>query len=166
MKGGREHRVPLSAPALALLKDIAISRNGFVFRALARSVYAKTMAMALRRQTRDMTVHGFRSTFATGRPSTPAFHARWRRWRSRTRPERGRGGLPARRPVREAPQADGRLGRVLRQGRDGRWQGGRARSCANTAGSNPPRGVAGFAARRRTSHRRPACPTSAPVRQI
>src|SRR5262249_10037169 len=39
-------------------------------------------------------------------------------------PRRGRGGLPARRLVRQAPQANGCLGRVLRQGRNGRGQGG------------------------------------------
>src|SRR5262249_442452 len=52
-------------------------------------------------------------------------------------PRRGGGGLPARRFVRQAPQADGRLGRVLRQGRNGRGEGARARSCANTAIASP-----------------------------
>src|SRR5262249_49020534 len=57
---------------------------------------------------------------------------------ARTRnPRRGGGGLPARRFVRQTPQADGRLGRALRQGRNGRGQGGCARSCANTAIASP-----------------------------
>jgi integrase len=66
MKGGREHKVPLSAPAVALLKDMAvIRRSGFVFPGSREGpIYGRAMAMALRRQTRDdITVHGFRSTF-------------------------------------------------------------------------------------------------------
>src|SRR5262249_55757307 len=59
--------------------------------------------------------------------------------------------------VRQTPQADGRLGSLLRQGRDGRGQGGRARSCANTAIASPK--ARGRPASRRTSfHRRCACP--------
>jgi len=76
MKGGREHKVPLSAPAVALLKDMAvIRRSGFVFPGSREGpIYGRAMAMALGRQTRDITVHGFRSTFrdwageATGHP--------------------------------------------------------------------------------------------------
>jgi integrase len=66
MKGGREHKVPLSAPAVALLKDMAAIRHSdFVFPGAGeRPIYARAMAMALRRHTRDdVTVHGFRSTF-------------------------------------------------------------------------------------------------------
>ncbi|MGZ5844358.1 MAG: tyrosine-type recombinase/integrase, partial [Xanthobacteraceae bacterium] len=66
MKGGREHKVPLSAPALALLTDMASIRRGdFVFPGSREGpIYARAMAMALGRQTRDdITVHGFRSTF-------------------------------------------------------------------------------------------------------
>src|SRR5262249_59831760 len=62
-------------------------------------------------------------------------------------PRRCGGGLPARRPVRQTAQADGRLGRLLRQGRDGRGQVGRARSYANTAIA-PPRREAGLARHR------------------
>src|SRR5262249_50740126 len=64
-------------------------------------------------------------------------------------PERRGGGLPARQPIREAAQADGRVGRVLRQGRDGCGQGGCARSCANTAIASPK--ARGRPASRRTS---------------
>src|SRR5262245_15574313 len=52
-------------------------------------------------------------------------------------PRRGGGGLSARRLVRQAPQADGRLGRALRQDRDGRGQGGCTRAWANTAIASP-----------------------------
>src|SRR5262249_52276690 len=37
----------------------------------------------------------------------------------------------------QAPQAEGRLGRALRQDRDGRGQGGRTRAWANTAIASP-----------------------------
>ena len=76
MKGGREHRVPLSGPALALLEKVrplALMRDGEpdpsapVFpgprRALPMS--SMTMLMLLRRMKRDdLTAHGFRSTFS------------------------------------------------------------------------------------------------------
>jgi integrase len=76
MKAGREHRVPLSDPALAVLEKVrplALMRNGEpaptapVFpgprRALAMS--NMTMLMLLRRMKRDdLTAHGFRSTFS------------------------------------------------------------------------------------------------------
>ena len=76
MKAGREHRVPLSGPALALLeklRPLALKRDGEpdpaapVFpgprRALPMS--SMTMLMLLRRMKRnDVTAHGFRSTFS------------------------------------------------------------------------------------------------------
>src|SRR5262249_26784787 len=76
MKAGREHRVPLSGPVLALLKKLrplALTRDGEpnpaapVFpgprRALPMS--SMTMLMLLRRMKRnDVTAHGFRSTFS------------------------------------------------------------------------------------------------------
>jgi integrase len=48
MKGGREHKVPLSAPAVALLKDMAvIRRSGFVFPGSREGpIYGRAMAMA------------------------------------------------------------------------------------------------------------------------
>lgn len=70
MKGGRDHRVPLSAPALAVLRDLDASRetraDGFVFpgAALDKPLSTAAMSMLLRRMNRpDITVHGFRSTF-------------------------------------------------------------------------------------------------------
>jgi integrase len=49
MKGGREHKVPLSAPAVALLKDMAaIRRSNFVFPGGREGpIYGRAMAMAL-----------------------------------------------------------------------------------------------------------------------
>lgn len=69
MKAGREHRVPLSVPALALLKGLAAIRRGdepFVFPSPRKGqpMSNRACAMMLKRLKRqDLTVHGFRSTF-------------------------------------------------------------------------------------------------------
>jgi integrase len=69
MKAGREHRVPLSSRALAILQEMTDPRNGentFIFPGGKRGRPLSNMAMAtvLRRMDRDdITVHGFRSTF-------------------------------------------------------------------------------------------------------
>jgi len=67
MKGGREHRVPLSAPALAIVEKMAAIRTGiFVFPGGKEGRPLSNMAflMLLRRMGRDdLTAHGFRSTF-------------------------------------------------------------------------------------------------------
>jgi integrase len=76
MKAGREHRVPLSGAAIALLENLrplAMMRNGEpdpaapVFPGLRRALPMSnmTMLMVLRRMKRDdLTAHGFRSTFS------------------------------------------------------------------------------------------------------
>jgi integrase len=76
MKAGREHRVPLSDPALAVLdavRPLALSINGEpdvaapVFPGPRRALPMSnmTMLMLLRRMKRDdLTAHGFRSTFS------------------------------------------------------------------------------------------------------
>jgi len=83
MKAGREHRVPLSEPVLALLGDVAKLRTSAapdapVFPGAAAGKGLSNMAMLtlLRRMGRDdLTAHGFRSTFrdwaaeTTGYPS-------------------------------------------------------------------------------------------------
>ena len=67
MKGGREHRIPLSPRTLAILKKLELIKSGpFVFPGLKRDKPLSNMAMAmqLRRMKRDdITVHGFRSSF-------------------------------------------------------------------------------------------------------
>jgi integrase len=65
MKGGREHRVPLSGAALAVLKQMhELRENSFVFPGARRAMMSNmAMDMLLRRMGRDVTVHGFRSTF-------------------------------------------------------------------------------------------------------
>ena len=69
MKAGKEHRVPLSNPALAILKELKSNGNageGFVFHGAKRGKPLSNTAMiaVLRRMGRgDLTVHGFRSSF-------------------------------------------------------------------------------------------------------
>jgi integrase len=67
MKAGREHRVPLSSRALAMLKTLNEVREGeFVFtgRDRNKSLSSMAMEMVLRRmKIENATVHGFRSTF-------------------------------------------------------------------------------------------------------
>lgn len=68
MKGGREHRVPLSGTALAILDEMAVASTDpdtFVFPGAKRGRPLSVMAMemVLRRMKADITVHGFRSSF-------------------------------------------------------------------------------------------------------
>ncbi len=69
MKAGREHRVPLSSQALAILailKPLQTAPSAPVFPGIGRSGHLSNMAMTelLRGMKRDdITVHGFRSTF-------------------------------------------------------------------------------------------------------
>jgi integrase len=67
MKAGREHRVPLSARATAILKKLKEVRQGeFVFpgQKPGKPLSNMAMEMVLRRmKVEDATVHGFRSSF-------------------------------------------------------------------------------------------------------
>ena len=67
MKAGREHRVPLSKAAVALLKPAAKIREGeYVFPGARAKHHLSEMAleMVLRRMgVKGVTVHGFRSSF-------------------------------------------------------------------------------------------------------
>jgi integrase len=68
MKAGREHRVPLSEAAIAILEELQALRSGdFVFsgnRSGGLPISDMAMAMTLRRMGRgSLTVHGFRSSF-------------------------------------------------------------------------------------------------------
>lgn len=68
MKAGREHRVPLSDAALAILRAMAEVRQGahvFPGARAGRPLSQMAMLMLLRRMGRgDLTVHGFRSAFS------------------------------------------------------------------------------------------------------
>jgi len=84
MKAGRGHRVPLSEPALAILRDmLALRRKDddpvFPGGRAGKPLSNMAMTMTLRRMQRgETTVHGFRSTFrdwcgeATGYPAEVA----------------------------------------------------------------------------------------------
>jgi integrase len=67
MKGGREHRIPLSPQAIAVvksLKEIRSSEYVFPGGRKGRPLSNMVMLVLLRRMNRsDLTVHGFRSTF-------------------------------------------------------------------------------------------------------
>lgn len=72
MKGGKEHRVPLSAGALAALKIAEMSRvtdcelvfpGRADFEGKRGPISPDTMRMAMRRMGTDATPHGFRSSF-------------------------------------------------------------------------------------------------------
>ena len=67
MKGGREHRVPLSDRALAILKDMkTLGQDDFVFpgQRPRRPLGTNALTLLLRKMgRRDLTVHGFRSSF-------------------------------------------------------------------------------------------------------
>ena len=68
MKAGKEHTVPLSDAALALLRKLAAIRQGeYVFPGQSGDPPLSNMAMhmTLRRMKVEVTPHGFRSTFRT-----------------------------------------------------------------------------------------------------
>ena len=76
MKGGTEHRVPLSAAALAVLAPMRGLDETFVFPGGRRGKPLSNMAMLvlLRRMKRtDLTVHGFRSSFRDWASETTHF---------------------------------------------------------------------------------------------
>ena len=67
MKAGREHRVPLSPRAVAILRQLEKLKSGeFVFPGQARNKPLSNMAMEMvlrRMKVEGATVHGFRSSF-------------------------------------------------------------------------------------------------------
>jgi integrase len=79
MKAEKEHRVPLSAAALAILDGLAETRSReFVFPGMieGRPLGNMAMLMLLRRMGRQgLTVHGFRSSFSDWAAELPNFPA-------------------------------------------------------------------------------------------
>jgi integrase len=67
MKAAREHKIPLSAPALALLRNLYTEANNpfiFIGEQAGKGLGNTAMIDVLTRMGRsDITVHGFRSTF-------------------------------------------------------------------------------------------------------
>lgn len=75
MKAGREHRVPLSRQALAILASLPMEGE-YVFpggRARAPLSQMALLAVLRRMNRRDLTVHGFRSTFRDWAAETTSF---------------------------------------------------------------------------------------------
>lgn len=83
MKGGREHRVPLSEPVLEILWEMEAARLTNDADALAfpghdpnRPLSDMTLTAVLRPMKRgDLTAHGFRSTFRDWAADTTAYPA-------------------------------------------------------------------------------------------
>ena len=76
MKMGKEHRIPLTVPALAILKELRRERDKknvpedektpYVFPSYSGKTFVSNvvmLALLKRMERRDITVHGFRSTF-------------------------------------------------------------------------------------------------------
>jgi len=65
MKSGREHRVPLSKPAIKLLHSLPGDRlpEGHVFPGMRGALSDMSLTAVLRRMGVSATAHGFRSTF-------------------------------------------------------------------------------------------------------
>ena len=83
MKGGREHRVPLTEPAVEILGEMATVQTSndpsalvFPGRAAARPLSDMSLTAVLRRMKRgDLTAHGFRSSFRDWAAETTAYPA-------------------------------------------------------------------------------------------
>ncbi len=118
MKGGREHRVPLSRAAMETLEVVRGLRDpvGWCFPSPTRAgkhIQVSTLAQVLRRIYGDRcTVHGFRSSFATGPVNRRAclMPSRRRRW-----------------PIRsEAPWSGPTPGRTCSRSGASSWIGGQS----------------------------------------
>jgi integrase len=76
MKSGREHRIPLSARAVAILEEMTkIRRNGFVFPSVKNGRPMSNMGIRrlLCDLRPDITKHGFRSSFRDWAAETTSF---------------------------------------------------------------------------------------------
>ena len=85
MKGGKEHRVPLSEHAIALLRELPTEEGNphvFIGPSLGAGLSNMAMTSVLRRMGHgDITVHGIRSTFrdwAAERTNYRTTSSRWR----------------------------------------------------------------------------------------
>ena len=64
MKGGRDHRIPLSERAIEILLHVKMLNGSYVFQGTKGGpLSGMAMSMLLRRMETDVTVHGFRSSF-------------------------------------------------------------------------------------------------------
>ncbi len=87
MKSRRPHRVPLSPAAIGILRKAQGKHEEWVFPGPSLLAPLSNMAllMQLRRMNEaDVTTHGFRSSFRTGRPRRRPTRGRLRKWLWRT----------------------------------------------------------------------------------
>jgi integrase len=116
MKGGREHRVPLSDRAVGILKELHGARiSDFVFPGFKRGQPLSNMALdaVLRRAKVDFTVHGFRSAFRDWAGDSTAFARDVVEAALAHAIENKTEALSSVRRAGKAPQADGGMGGVL-----------------------------------------------------
>src|SRR5262249_24165849 len=75
MKAKKEHRVPLSARAVEIVREMQKAESGFIFPSTHRGKAISNMAMLelLRGLKTDATVHGFRSSFRDWAAERTAF---------------------------------------------------------------------------------------------
>lgn len=75
MKAGKEHRIPLSAPAIALIKSLPQLEGVDLLFPNAKSAQLSDMTLGavLKRMGQDVTAHGFRSTFRDWAGETTAY---------------------------------------------------------------------------------------------
>jgi integrase len=74
MKGGKEHRVPLSPQAVALLRELPREAEFvFVGASAGKPISSMAMARTLKRLRPDVVVHGFRSSFSTWAHETTGY---------------------------------------------------------------------------------------------
>jgi integrase len=117
MKAGKEHRVPLSDAALAILEEMRkVRQSDFVFPGAKARRPLSNMAflMLLRRMgLGELTTHGFKVDVLRLVQRAHQLPSRSPRDGTGTRRQRqGRGGLSAWRSVPEAAPVDGRMGEV------------------------------------------------------
>ena len=133
MKAGREHRVPLSARAVEILREARAYSDGsdaaLVFPSARGAVISDaTMGKLLRENGYDATIHGMRSSFrqwCAERTNFPREVAELALAPRQSRSRRSR--LSAKRSIREAPRIDGTMVSLS----FGRWRGCCAVSCLN-----------------------------------
>ena len=109
--------MPLSDRALAILTELPREggRFGVPRPQRGRFINQDAMADVLAKLRPGVTVHGFRSTFRDWAAETTISEPRARDGAGARGRQRRRARLPARRPVREAPAADGGVGGLLRE---------------------------------------------------
>jgi integrase len=113
MKGGKEHQVPLSKRAIAILDELPREHGGYVFPGAKAKAPLSNMAMLELLRGMDgngSTVHGFRSTFRDWAGSDQFCPRSYRTRSSASHKGQGRGELSSFCRAGEAPPAHGGMG--------------------------------------------------------